>query len=489
MGERTRQVAGKKQTSGAARTLACPARGGHIGGRPHFRPAGIAMPTTDVARDVHAATAFLARLFPRPRPFDVRLWDGSLLPAGGRTRFTLAVHSPGALRRMFRLPLALSLGEAYVRGDYDIEGDVWAAAPGMQAFRDALRSPRDARELLRLWRALPARGAARAVDGARLDAEAGTREWDLQGIRYHYDAGNDFYRLILGPTMLYSCAYFPTGSEDLDTAQELKLEHVCRKLRLRPGDRLLDIGCGWGSLVIHAAQRFGVRALGVTLSREQYELATRRVAEAGLADRVTVRIEDYRDLPADAGGAFDKVASVGMFEHVGGARLPEYFAHVHALLKPGGLFLNHGIGGHVSPGRSARLAARRLLEERLVGSAEFRRRYIFPTGELVSVSEANLAAERAGFEVRDVENLREHYARTLRCWTRGLEENRDEAVRLAGMALYRLRRVHLGVAAWQFEAGHLTVNQSLLAKLDRGRAAVPWSRADLYADLEKEASR
>ena len=178
---------------------------------------------------------------------------------------------------------------------------------------------------------------------------------------------------------------------------------------------------------------------------------------------------------------FDKVASVGMFEHVGGKRLPGYFAHIFGLMKPGGLFLNHGIGGRVSPGRSARRAAERVLTERLVGSAEFRRRYIFPTGGLVSVSEANLAAERAGWEVRDVENLRVHYARTLQLWTRNLEANREACIALEGEPRYRLRRIHMGVAAWQFAAGDLTLNQTLLARRDAGRASVPWSRADLYA--------
>lgn len=425
-----------------------------------------------------AAEAFLARLFPAPRHFDVRLWDGTVLPAQGASTFTLVLNAPGSLRRMFRVPLALSLGEAYVRGDFDLEGEVWAAAPGVQAYRDAVRSIGDVRRLLALWRRLPKddRDDA-AVESARLQSREGSRAWDVEGIRYHYDAGNDFYQLFLGRRMLYSCAYFPTGGEDLDAAQERKLEHICRKLRLRPGQRLLDVGCGWGGLVIYAAERFGVRALGVTLSREQHALATERIREAGLRERVQVRIQDYRDLREEP---FDAVASVGMFEHVGRARLPEYFAHVYGLLKPGGLFLNHGIGGRRAPAPGARRAAERMLTERLVGDAEFRRRYIFPTGGLVTVSEANLAAEQAGFEVRDVENLREHYARTLRLWAQGLDAHRDEAVRIGGMAMYRLRRIHLGVAAWQFEAGQLTLNQTLLAKLDGGRASVPWSRADLY---------
>ncbi|HEX8906254.1 MAG TPA: class I SAM-dependent methyltransferase, partial [Longimicrobiaceae bacterium] len=209
--------------------------------------------TAPPSRAVLAAAAFLRRLFPVPRPFDVRLWDGTVLPADGEAAWTLVVNRPGSLRRMFRVPLALSAGEAYARGDFEIEGDVWAAAPGMQAYRENLRTPRDLLEVVRLWRALPKDDAAGdPVERARLAAAEGSREWDLRGIRYHYDAGNDLYRLFLGRRMVYSCGYFPTGAEDLDTAQELKLEHICRKLRLRPGERLLDIGCGWGGLVIYA---------------------------------------------------------------------------------------------------------------------------------------------------------------------------------------------------------------------------------------------
>ncbi|MFL5384959.1 MAG: class I SAM-dependent methyltransferase [Longimicrobiaceae bacterium] len=431
-----------------------------------------------VSPAVRAAEAFLARLFPAPRRFDVRLWDGTLLPARGGPAWTLVVNAPGSLRRMFRVPLALAAGEAYVRGDWDLEGEIWDAAPGLLAYRQAVRSAAELREVYALWRRLPKddRGDA-GVEGAHLRAREGSRQWDLEGIRYHYDAGNDFFRLFLGRRMVYSCAYFPTGAEDLDRAQELKLEHICRKLRLREGQRLLDVGCGWGGLVIYAAQRYGVRALGVTLSRAQHALATERVREAGVQERVTIRMQDYRDLREEP---FDRVASVGMFEHVGRRRLPEYFAHAYRLTKPGGLFLNHGIGGRKAPGGSVRGAVERVLEERLVGSAEFRRRYIFPTGGLVSVSEANLESEHAGFEVRDVEDLREHYARTLQLWVNGLDARRDEAVRIGGMASYRLHRIHMGVAAWQFAAGELTLYQTLLARLDGGRASVPWSRADLY---------
>src|ERR1700741_1521510 len=328
--------------------------------------------------DAAGAGAFLARLFGPERAFDVRLWDGTLLPARGESTFTLALRDRGSLRRMFRIPLALSLGEAYARGDFEIEGDAWAAAPGIEAYRQALRSWRDVAALVRLWRALPSSDAAgEEVHGAHIPGAEGSRKHDLRGIRYHYDAGNELYRLFLDRRMVYSCAYFPRGTEELDAAQELKLEHICRKLRLEPGERLLDVGCGWGGLVIHAAERFGVRALGVTLSREQHDLASRRVAEAGLRDRVEIRIQDYRDL---GGEQFDKVASVGMFEHVGRPRLAQYFGHVHALLKPGGLFLNHGIGGHEGPAPTLRRSLTRAITRRLVGSDEFRRRYIFPSG-------------------------------------------------------------------------------------------------------------
>jgi cyclopropane-fatty-acyl-phospholipid synthase len=428
--------------------------------------------------DVAAAVAFIERLFPKQRQFDLHLWDGTLLPAKGQATFSMRLNTVGALRRMFGIPLALSLGESYIRGDYDFDGDPWVAAPAILAYVDSVRTPADAAQLYRLWRALPRDKARRApVDPANITAETGSKQWDLEGIRYHYDAGNDFYRLYLDERMVYSCAYYPTGTEDLATAQELKLDLICRKLRLKSGERLLDIGCGWGALVIFAAERYGVTALGVTLSKEQHALATERVAEAGLQDRVTIRLQDYRDIN---GEQFDKLASVGMFEHVGRERLPQYFAHTFSLLRPGGVFLNHGISGWPVPGSSLKRKVSRKMYEQLVGTIAFRKRYIFPTGGLVSVSEANLAAEQAGFEVRDVEDLREHYTRTLQLWMRNLDSNREAAVRLVGAAMYRLRRIWLGVAAWQFMMGDTGIHQTLLAKKDNGRANVPWSREDIY---------
>jgi cyclopropane-fatty-acyl-phospholipid synthase len=230
--------------------------------------------------------------------------------------------------------------------------------------------------------------------------------------------------------------------------------------------------------VIHAAERWGVRALGVTLSEQQHELARSRIADAGLEDRVEVRCVDYRDVREEP---FDKLVSVGMFEHVGRERLPGYFAHAFGALKPGGLFLNHGIAGKPRTEGPLEAEVRRRLEPRLVGGSTFRRRYVFPSGGLVPVSEANLVAERAGFEVRDVENLREHYALTLRHWARRLEENRDEAIRLGGRTMYRLWRLYMGMGSWQFEDGEFRLCQSLLEKPAGGPSRLPPTRADLYA--------
>lgn len=440
-----------------------------------------AAPPLSARRDpqVDRAIDFLDRLFPAPRGFHVRLWDGTRLPGDAASGLTLAIQAPGALRRMFRLPLEVHLGEAYLRGDFDLEGNLWEVGPAFAAARGAAASPRALLGLARAWRALPGGRAAQVADArARLGARERSREWDREGIRYHYDAGNDFYALFLDRRMVYSCAYFRTSGDGLDAAQAAKLEHVCRKLRLRPGERLLDIGCGWGALVIHAAREHGVRALGVTLSERQAELARQRVREAGVEDRVRIELRDYRDL-GDA--SFDKVSSIGMFEHVGPERLAEYFAQVRRLLRPGGLFLNHGIGNRPAPvlpplRRAAHRAARRWL----LGTGHFTRTYVFPSGGLVPVSQANLAAEAAGWEVRDVENLREHYGHTLRHWAQRLEARRDEAVRAAGERVFRVWRLYMGVASWQFASGELAVYQTLLEKPSGAPTVLPLTRDDLY---------
>lgn len=427
------------------------------------------------------AAAFVDRVFPAPRAFHVRLWDGTVLPAQGPAGLTLAIQAPGALRRMFRLPLEVHLGEAYLRGDFDLEGDLWEAGPAFAAARGVAASPGALLSLARAWLALPGGRAARRADAdaARLRGKALSRAWDREGIRYHYDAGNDFYGLFLDRRMVYSCAYFRTADDDLDTAQAQKLEHVCRKLRLRPGERLLDIGCGWGALAIHAAREHGADVLGVTLSERQAELARERVRQAGVEDRVRIELRDYRDLQE---GSFDKVSSIGMFEHVGPARLPEYFHQVHRLLRPGGLFLNHGIGNRPAPAlpplrRVLRRAARRWL----LGIGHFTRAYVFPSGGLVPVSHANAVAEAAGWEVRDVENLREHYGHTLRHWAQRLESRRDQAVHAAGERVFRIWRLYMGVASWQFASGELAVYQTLLEKPAAAPTSLPLTRDDLYS--------
>jgi cyclopropane-fatty-acyl-phospholipid synthase len=303
---------------------------------------------------------------------------------------------------------------------------------------------------------------------ARLRGRVHSRERDRQAIAHHYDVSNDFYALFLDARMVYSCGYFPNGDETLDRAQEAKLDLICRKLRLQPGERFLDIGCGWGALAIHAAERFGVTSTGVTLSQKQLDLARQRARDAGLEERVRFELRDYRDVA----GQFDKIASIGMAEHVGRETLPTYFRTAYEHLAPGGLMLNHAI--HRGPIRSE-------VDGRVV-SGEFMRRYVFPDGEILPLWQSLEAAESAGFEVRDVEDLREHYAQTLRAWVRNLEARWDDAVRVAGPERARLWRVYMAGSAHRFAAGHLAIHQALHAKPDvRGRAHVPRTRADLYA--------
>ncbi len=439
--------------------------------------------------------AVLERLFPLPRNFAVRLWDGSELPTTSPI-FGLVLNHPGALRRMFTPPIELSLGEAFIYGDFDLEGDIFSAFSLLSALSARTYSLAEIAALARQILALPSTGLARPAGRgpARLRGALHSRERDRAAIQYHYDVGDDFYALWLDQRRQYSCAYFPTGLEDLDTAQERKLEHICRKLRLQPGERLLDTGCGWGGLARYAAENHGVRVLGITLSQNQATYANLQIARTGLSGRASVKLRDYRDI---GGESFDKIVSIGMFEHVGRSQLPEYFAQVYRLLKPGGLFLNHGIS-HRSPllhvaatgpdscchrsGRTGKGSGwQRFVAQRLLGSGAFIQHYVFPDGELSPVSEVNLTAERAGFEVRDVENLREHYALTLRHWVNRLEAHRAEAIDVAGEVIYRTWRLYMAAFAHGFESGDLNVNQTLLAKPEAGQSHLPLIRADLYA--------
>jgi cyclopropane-fatty-acyl-phospholipid synthase len=397
------------------------------------------------------------------RDFSVELWDGTRSQAMRDERFVLRFTAPGALRTAFTAPVELSAGRAFAAGLIDVDGDLELAIERLTQAVAAL-GPLRALRLLQLLGRLP-RAALPLLREARLRGRLHSRARDRAAIGFHYDQPVEFYRAFLDPELVYSCAYYDEGVDSIDHAQLAKLDYTLRKVRLRPGERLLDIGCGWGALVIRAAQRFGAIALGITLSRKQYEEAQRRVQRAGLGDRARIELHDYREL---RGERFDKIVSIGMFEHVGRSRFAAYFRAAYEALRPGGLFLNHAIADENRARKNGR--ARGFME-----------RFIFPDGELVAVSDALRIAERIGFEVRDVENLREHYARTLRAWGANLERNRAAAVAAAGEQSYRAWRLYLAGSAQGFRVGRMGVFQSLLARpRGDGRVELPPTRRDLY---------
>jgi cyclopropane-fatty-acyl-phospholipid synthase len=414
---------------------------------------------------VHALTPLLRALGDR-RDFAIRFWDGRGLrtPPGVEPRFTLVIRRPGALRRMLLPPTDLAIGEAFVHGDFDVEGDIFAFVSlpdrlGQLPMR-VVDWVRLAARLLPLTDAPPAPAGRSAAD---LRGERHSVARDADAVRFHYDVGNEFYGLWLGEQMVYSCAYFPTDDASLDDAQLAKLDLVLDKLQLRDGMRLLDIGCGWGGLLLRAAERFPrLTAVGITLARRQHALAEERIAAAGLADRVRVELLDYRDAPARL-GRFDRIASIGMAEHVGARRMDDYFAAARDSLEPGGLFLNHAITAQ--PARAAAIGGGLLPGPlgRALGSRSFIDAYVFPDGDLLTLPQILAPAQAAGFEVRDVESLRPHYARTLRHWVAGLESHWDQAVAAAGEAVARTWRLYMAGAATGFEAGRLDVHQQLLA--------------------------
>jgi len=398
----------------------------------------------------------------------VRLWDGTRWPDDRPRRVTLVLNHPGALRQMLLSGDEVALAEAYLYDDFDIEGEIEAIFPVADRLAERAKEAkwklRLGRELLRLPRQKQRRDGRRGP--ARLRGRRHSIERDRQAIAYHYDVSNDFYALWLDRRMVYSCAYFVTPDDDLDTAQEQKLDYICRKLRLQPGQRLLDIGCGWGGLVIHAARHYGVQALGITLSRPQAEWANEHIAQAGLSDRCRVEVLDYREVDEPEG--FDALVSVGMFEHVGEEMLETYFRRAWHLLRPGGLFLNHGI-------------ARRTSDPWSKGPS-FTNTYVFPDGELVPISTTLRVAEAVRFEVRDVESLREHYAMTLRHWVQRLEAHHDQALQYVDEPTYRVWRLFMSGSAHGFTVGRLNVYQALLLKPGPGgESGLPLTRADLYA--------
>ncbi|MER6469026.1 class I SAM-dependent methyltransferase [Streptomyces collinus] len=408
------------------------------------------------------------RMLGAPLPLRIRAWDGS--QAGPPGAPALVIRNRRALRRMLFKPGELGLARAWVAGDLDIEGDLYTALEAMagsvwergedaRTLTQALRDPEvraAGRELLRLVG--PPIPPAPPREEVRRRRHLHTRRSDSRAVSHHYDVGNDFYELVLGPSMVYSCAYWQGGGS-LESAQRDKLELVSRKLGLTPGQRLLDVGCGWGSMAIHAAREHGVSVVGITLSQEQAAYARKRVADEGLTDRVEIRVQDYRDV---VDGPYDAISSIGMAEHVGAERYLAYASDLYGLLRPGGRLLNHQI------------ARRPRRDESAYEVDRFIDAYVFPDGELAPIGTTVTQLERAGFEVRDVESLREHYARTLRRWVTNLEDDWGRAVRLTSPGRARVWRLYMAACALAFERNRIGVNQVLAIRTpEPGASGLP----------------
>jgi cyclopropane-fatty-acyl-phospholipid synthase len=384
----------------------------------------------------------------RNLPVTLVLPDGGRLPLAPNPEVEILARTWRGLKALAS-PAMGALARAYVHNDIDFTGSarkVLAVAEGMVG--DIAHGKEALAGRLRAWRH--------------------QRRSNRANISHHYDVSNAFYRLWLDSRMVYSCAYFRTEDASLDAAQEAKLDHICRKLRLAPGERFLDIGCGWGGLVFHAAERYAVRAHGITLSQNQFDYVKREIAARGLADRVQVELRDYVDLPE--GARYDKIASVGMFEHVGVARFPKYFGKIYRVLEPGGLVLNHGITHNP-------LGAQSLGS----GIGDFVEEYVFPGGELTHVAKVveGMAAQR--LELLDAEALREHYAKTLWHWCERLEANAEAARKEVGEERFRVWRIYLAGSAHAFDRGWLSLWQLLGGKpLDDGRLPHPLTRDYMY---------
>ncbi|MEK6296678.1 MAG: cyclopropane-fatty-acyl-phospholipid synthase family protein [Paraburkholderia tropica] len=380
-------------------------------------------------------------------PARLVLWSGQQYDFGNfaAPQVTLKVNSAAALPLLLE-PSLDNLGEAYVKGKIDIEGKL--ADIINISYSLARNTVTSASKLARVRRYF-----------------THSKTTDKRAIQYHYDVSNDFYKLWLDENMVYSCAYFENGDEDLATAQLKKIDHILTKIQLQPGQTLLDIGCGWGALVLRAAQKFGARCVGVTLSQNQFDLATQRVKDAGLQDRIEIRLQDYRDVT----GQFDRITSVGMFEHVGRKNLPGYFTKVRELLADDGVAMNHGITS--SDAESGETA---------LGGGEFIDRYVFPDGELPHIGLALEAAQRGGLEAVDVESLRRHYAHTLDLWADNFEARAQEAKQLVDDEKFRIWRVYLAGCAYAFEHDDVSIYQIVCRKAGRSATTLPWSRRYLY---------
>jgi cyclopropane-fatty-acyl-phospholipid synthase len=437
-----------------------------------------ASPETGDYRGSALAADLLTRLFRRlPLNVTLRLWNGETVVVGAvncseqASPYTLVFRNPEVVCTAVLGRDPLRLAEAYFRGDMDIEGDLFAALAlksHLQALQMSVGEQIGAAASALRLRSLNSNRQTSQAQGAPSHGpvvKEHSKGENREAIHFHYDVSNEFYALWLDSGMVYSCAYFEAPDIDLDTAQQSKLDHICRKLMLRSGDNFLDIGCGWGALVIHAARHYGVRAHGITLSPQQLKVAQERIAAAGLQDQVSVELQDYRDIAGDS--VYDKVASVGMFEHVGLKNLPTYFSTVHRLLRPHGLFLNHGIT-HNSDGWQKSM------------STEFINRYVFPDGQLDNVSNIQHLMEKASFEIADVEALRPHYALTLRHWVERLERNHARALQFVDEATYRVWRLYMAACALEFESGRVGIYQILAGKRAAGNLPLPLTRRRLY---------
>jgi cyclopropane-fatty-acyl-phospholipid synthase len=405
-------------------------------------------------------------------PIGFRAYDGTQLGPPDPPA-SIVVHSPDALRRMATAPGELGLARAYVAGDIDLEGDIFAALEVRNRISGAKIGPHEVLAILRLLGPSAFRPLPPPPEEAKPRGRLHSRSRDAAAIQHHYDVGNEFYELLLGDTMTYSCAVWEDADHHdvsgLNAAQEAKYELICRKLDLRPGQRLLDVGCGWGGMARHAVRHHGVRAVGITLSPEQARWARARNEQEGLADRIEIRLQDYRDI---SDGPFDAISSIGMFEHVGRSRLRDYFTRLYALLPPEGRLLNHAISRPPNDGER-------------INPRGFMARYVFPDGELIEVGSVVTELQSVGFEARHVEDLREHYALTLRAWMANLEANWDEAVRLVGRNRARIWRLYLAGCAVNFDDAGTQVYQVLGVKLNGGRSGMDlrptWDRRDLRA--------
>lgn len=382
-------------------------------------------------------------------PARLVLWGGQEINLGEfvTPQVTVKVNNVSAAPLLLDPNLA-NLAEAYIKGKIDVEGTIT--------------------DIINISFSLARSGAKQTGKLARIaryfnHSKASVRE----SIQYHYDVSNEFYQLWLDENMVYSCGYFENGNEDLATAQLKKIDHILTKIQVQPGHSLLDIGCGWGALVLRAASKFGAQCVGITLSQNQYDLARERVKAAGLDEQIEIRLQDFRDVE----GQFDRISSVGMFEHVGKANLPDYFLRVRDLLTDDGIAMNHGITSTDADSAGNSL-----------GGGEFIDRYVFPNGELPHISLALEAAQRGGLEAIDIESLRRHYAKTLDIWTQNFEERKDEISKLVDEEMFRIWRVYLAGCAYVFEHDKASIYQIVCRKAGRSAQELPWSRRYMYSN-------